>query len=302
MIATNYRMGTSTLAEAIKPVCDAIWEEVGLKHSMPQPSKEYWLYQAEGFKEKWNFPNCLGAVDGKHVRIQAPANSASLFFNYKKYFSIVLMAVAGFDYRFTYIDVGSYGHQNDSQIFEACSFSQMMREGSLQLPEDAPLPMEEGPKLPFFFLGDNAFPLAMNLMKAYPREGSCEMIKIFNYRICRARRVVENAFGILASRWRIYHRSMNLTPDKADSVIKATVALHNLLTTKDDEITAAYLSREETDEEPDELVGLAASNSRNPPANEKDVRDRLKVYFSTTGQVSWQRERAYLDVFAQSQA
>jgi len=60
---------------------------------MPKPNEEKWIDISKTFYSKTNFPNCLGAIDGKHVRCKNPENSGSLFFSYKKYFSIVLMAV-----------------------------------------------------------------------------------------------------------------------------------------------------------------------------------------------------------------
>lgn len=66
------------------------------------------------FKKKWNFPNVVGAIDGKHVRIKSPANSTSVFFNYKDFFSVILMAVVDASYKFIGIDVGSYGREGDA--------------------------------------------------------------------------------------------------------------------------------------------------------------------------------------------
>jgi hypothetical protein len=63
------------------------------------------------------FPNCIGAIDGKHVRIICPKLSGSLFYNYKHYSSTVLLALVDVQYCFTAIDVGSYGREGDCHNF-----------------------------------------------------------------------------------------------------------------------------------------------------------------------------------------
>lgn len=70
---------------------------------------EEWKSVAEGFSKKWNFHNCLGALDGKHVAIVAPSNSGSVYYNYKGFYSVVMMALVDSEYRFLYVDVGANG-------------------------------------------------------------------------------------------------------------------------------------------------------------------------------------------------
>ena len=70
---------------------------------------EEWSNITDQFQRCWNFPNCVGAIDGKHIVIQLPANAGSYYYNYRHNNSIVLMVVAGPDYECIYADVGTNG-------------------------------------------------------------------------------------------------------------------------------------------------------------------------------------------------
>ncbi|XP_022173853.1 protein ANTAGONIST OF LIKE HETEROCHROMATIN PROTEIN 1-like [Myzus persicae] len=80
----SFRIGVSTLSSIIREMCKAIWTNLRITY-MPEPKQEDWLKIADTFLNVTNFPNCIGAIDGKHIRIVKPAHSGSLYYNYKHF-------------------------------------------------------------------------------------------------------------------------------------------------------------------------------------------------------------------------
>ncbi|XP_069802787.1 putative nuclease HARBI1 [Dendropsophus ebraccatus] len=187
-----------------------------------------WLAIADSFYKNWNLPNCGGAIDGKHVRICQPVKSGSSFYNYKGFFSIILLAIVDANYDFFMVEVGHNRRLFDGGVYERSPFGNLMRIESLHLPTNN----ETQGHLNFFFVGGKAFPLTLYMLKPYPQRLLNTERKIFNYRLSRARHVVENAFGLTANCFRIYHTAINLLPVKIDSVVLACYFLHNYLRRK----------------------------------------------------------------------
>ena len=88
------------------------------------------------FKEKWNFPHCVAAIDGKRVRIKAPSHRGSEFFNYKKYHSVVLLAFVDANKRFLTVDVGQYGRVSDGNVFANSNIAMRLARQNIGLPRD----------------------------------------------------------------------------------------------------------------------------------------------------------------------
>ena len=174
-------------------------------------------------------PNCFGAIDGKHIVLRCPPNSGSLYFNYKKQFSIVLMAVSDHLYRFSLVDIGAYGGNSDGGIFEFSSIGKNLNNNALNLPTSFAYLSGSNISMPGFFIADAAFPLCTRIMKPYSGKYLTKKQKIFNYRLSRARRTVESAFGIYANRWRVFHTAISMVPETADLITTASVCLHNYI-------------------------------------------------------------------------
>ncbi len=131
----------------------------------PRPAEQMWRDIAARFWSMWNFPNCIRAIDGKHVTITAPPKSGSLYVNYKKMFSIILLALVDAEYCFISVQVGDFGRSSDGGAYSASDLGKGMEAKTLQVPADCPLPGsgQQG-VLPFTMVGDAAFPLKPYLM------------------------------------------------------------------------------------------------------------------------------------------
>ena len=99
-IAASYRISQTSTGSVIKETTGATWNVFSEKGYLQPPQSTKDLENiCRRFKNRWNFPYCVGALDGKHVVIQAHAKSGSFFFNYKKSFRSVLLGLCDASYQ-----------------------------------------------------------------------------------------------------------------------------------------------------------------------------------------------------------
>ena len=146
--------------------CRLMWHAL-LTVVFPEFSGEFWHQTSKHFKKRANFPNCIGAVDGKHVRIIKPEHSGSMYINYKYFHSVVLLAVVDTNYKFIYTDVGSFGKEADSTIYQNSSFNTALGKGSLNIQKPERVTENLRP-LPYVFISDKAFGISINMTRPYP--------------------------------------------------------------------------------------------------------------------------------------
>lgn len=307
-LSFSFRIAKSTISMIVNETCVAIWDCLHEQYMRPPRTKNDWKSIAQDFYDIWNLPHCVGAIDGKHVRIKAPINSGSLYYNYKGFFSLVLMAICDARYVFSFVDIGDYGSNNDSGIFRRSSIGKSFFNKEMNLPEPQRIANSTAYGLtPYYLVGDDAFPLQEWLMKPYPGQGIQESQSIFNYRLSRARRVIENAFGILAARWRVFMCPIQTCAKNAENIVKATLCLHNFLRQTNSaaycpagfvdswdekgEIKEGEWRRLVADDQNIILRDLPPLRGSRPANSAADVREGLKSYVnSLEGSLSWQWE------------
>lgn len=172
-------------------------------------------------------------MDGKHVTIKRPPKSGSNYYCYLNKFSLVLMAIVGPEYKFICVDIGGYGKNSDGGIFEVSNMGQRFEEKTMNVPDDKNLPGHNTP-CPNVLIGDEGFALKPYLMRPFPyRQSKNDLRKeTYNRRLCSARRVVENAFGMLAHKWRVFYRPIETNISTTILIVKTACILHNFLRSK----------------------------------------------------------------------
>ncbi len=213
------------------------------------------------------------------------------------------MAVVDHDYNFIYVDVGAEGKAADGGIWRHTSLSKHFDhpDNQLNVPAPCPLPNLEG-NLPYFLAADAAFALSPHVQRPYPESVLTASRRVYNYRLCRARRIVENAFGILATRFRIFNRALEIAPQNVDKVVLACVTLHNFLRLKCGKNYIGPLMIDHENREHNCVPGtwrqdfpmpaIGATHARNADAFSKASRELLREYFHTeAGELPWQYDR-----------
>ena len=160
---------------------------------------------------------------------------------------------------------------------------------------------DNGTPIPYMIVADDAFSLKEYLQKPYSQIGLTKEKRIFNY---RARRIVENAFGILSNKIRVFMSPMRFMPEVVEEIVMACCTLHNFLRSKqvsrnvytppgsldnEDMDTHAILAGDwRAGQEPGGLLQLHKQGSNNFTARVKEIRKILCQYFNSAGAVPWQ--------------
>ena len=287
-LAQSYRLGVTTVAEIIQGTTTAIWFCLCPLY-LKKPTRESSEQTAQGYLTKCNFPNVIGSIDGKHIRIQAPPKSGSNFFNYKHFFSIVLQGVADSDLKFIAVEVGAFGKESDGGIFARSDTKLYFEQNSMGLPDTVPLP-DSSASIPYVLLGDAAYPLKPYLVTPFSGVLARQQ-RIFNYRHSIARRCVECAFGVLAAKWRVLKTTIATDLETTEKIVLAAVVLHNAI------ITLEGCSASEKDvemwEDNHERVQVQTGglvHRGRPTQYGSWIREKLVTYFNTSGAVPWQED------------
>ncbi|XP_041983090.1 putative nuclease HARBI1 [Aricia agestis] len=291
----SYGISPQSLGRIIPETCAVIFNVLKNNFFKFPTSEREWLDIGKMFDERWQFPNCGGAIDGKHIRITCPADTGALYYNYKNFYCVVLMAIVNANYEFIFADVGKNGRNSDGGVFEYTSFWRMLTNDGLHIPERE----DNVEKMNYVFLADDAFPAHEHILKRFSQDESVSnvMNERYNSRHSRARNVVENAFGIINSRFRVLNSPMNIKVENVNKVVLAICALHNYLCRQ----SKFYLSPQTVDsidkrtgeirhtaewryeENVPQLVELQNVNRGRPPLLPRENRDRYVSYFSNKG-------------------
>lgn len=214
------------------------------------------------------------------------------------------MAISDANYCFLMMDIGAEGRQSDGGIFRRSEIGIGFQNMTMDLPELTQVEVN-GPELPYVLVADEAFALTPYMMRPFPRSKHLDMRKkVFNYRLSRARRVVENAFGLLVARWRIYRKPINTSLNTAIKIIQATTVLHNYIMQYDSTLPPAekIYSNSNTEENTNLIYAGAFSemnahnrNSYSPYAAQ--VRNHFANYFMNAGAVEWQWDKVLTNDF-----
>ena len=167
-LSLRFHRGRSTISNILSDTCDVLYNVLSLRYLRAPENEEEWEKIAQQFWQRWNFPNCIGCIDGKHFNIQCPKLSGSQYYNYKHFFSSLVLAMCDAECKFIYLLCGSSGREGDAGVFGRSDIFHYLEGNLLHILRPTNV---AGTVLPYVVLGDEAFPLKQYLMRPYPGRG-----------------------------------------------------------------------------------------------------------------------------------
>jgi hypothetical protein len=197
------------------------------------------------------------------------------------------------NYKFLYVDIGQYGRVSDGGVYANSSLCNALEQNTVNIPAACNIP-GTNIRMPYVTVVDDAFPLKSYMLKPYSIRNLTAEQRIFNYRLSRARRNVENVFGHICQRFRILRQPIQLDPKKVEIIVMCICCLHNfLLRNQESRMTYLQLDSDDSLDLPDNISRLEQQGSNRSSFDAHKLRDDLCQYFnSEQGSVAWQHERA----------
>lgn len=188
-------------------------------------------------------------------------------------------------------DVGSPGRHSDGDVFAHSEMGQRFISQNMFLPPPEKL-TENGPELPHVLVGDEAFALSNFLMKPYAINLALKE-SVFNYRLSRARRVVECTFGIMSAVWRIFKSPPRTKLPTSLKIIKAIICLHNFILRVDPQ-RQKIINLSNTQEAYENCFEDIPSSMEMQNVSGANLdRENFARYFLTSGAVGFQWDKAF---------
>uniref|UniRef100_A0A8R1EJD5 DDE Tnp4 domain-containing protein n=2 Tax=Caenorhabditis japonica TaxID=281687 RepID=A0A8R1EJD5_CAEJA len=225
-LAKTVGLSQSSISRLISEIVEDIVQSAHLHIKWPETKEEVWTMEND-FLKKGRRIRAYGVLDGKHFKTEHPAGSGSLNRNYKSFYSFNSLFVSDSSNRIFYVQLSALGVNSDSQMFRDGPLGRKLAE-TRQMCKIRSLP-NSNIDMGAFLLADNGFGLTKEIMQPYRSSSlSCENM-LFNRELSAVRVTVENTFGLLASRFRVFQRALNLTPRNSRSLIISLSVVHNII-------------------------------------------------------------------------
>ncbi|XP_064384383.1 uncharacterized protein LOC135333340 [Halichondria panicea] len=268
-----FGVSKATVCIVVKEVCAAI-VDVLMPRCVRIPTGHDLRTVVDGFENDFGFPQCAGVVDGTHIPIVSPEYCPADYYNRKGWHSVILQGTVDNAGKFTNIYIGWPGRVHDARVFVNSSLY-MKGQGGTLFPDWKQTIC--GQAVPLLVLGDPAYPLLPWLLKAFIDHGSLTAEqKLFNYRLSKARVIVEHAYGRLKGRWRCLLKRNDVLIRDVPCLIAACCVLHNICEDCHETFHDDWIQ-----DETDSTLNSPSLPSSSTVANSgKDVQKALMIYFS----------------------
>ena len=233
LVANKAAIGKSMVHQILRQVCSAI--STNFAHHIAWPAGRRLARVTSAFQTKQWFPNCIGAIDGSHVYIQAPPNSivAADHRNRYKSFSILLQGVVDTKCYFTSVNIGPPGSLHDSAHFKSSELYRRVEEGTMSGFHDDPMTWPAALPFPPYIVADRGYPLLSWCITPFKTGPMGQPLTAeeawFNRKHSSTRMSVERGFGILKARFKEIGSKTSLKLDFVPTVVHTCCILHNIL-------------------------------------------------------------------------